>query len=479
MNSLPFMTLAATSNALQHGEVTSCQLVEACLARIRQYQRAVNCFIDVRPDNAWQQAEVADREIGARRYRGPLHGIPLAEKDMFFTPGKSSTMGSSFGHTFVPKTRATVLDRIEAAGAVSLGTLHMSEFAAGPTGQNEYLGSCRNPWNTNYISGGSSSGSACAVAARFVYGSLGSDTGGSIRLPAGMCGVVGLKPTHGVVSRHGAMPRCWSLDIIGPIARTSMDCAVLLQAVAGRDEADPATYPGRGVIAIDQLGQDVEALRIGLPSSMFGMPHDSEVMSALKEAAGVLMDIGCQVFDIDLPATDEIYALTQIVNKAESAALHARWLLSQPDAYGLSARSRIEAGFHVPAPFYLAALAARPRMLKEFGEEVFTKVDVLLLPVIPREVPSISEVDMKAAGEVPAIVDEITQCTRWVSYLGLPAIAAPCGFSRRDLPISFQLLGKPYSEHSLLALVHRYQMATAWHERIPEINPSSQTSSLH
>lgn len=469
------MTLVAASRAIKRREVTSRQLVDACLARIEEYGGVLNCFVEVRAKEARRQAEVADREIAAGKYRGTLHGIPLAEKDMFFTPGKLSTMGSALGHEFVPETRATVLERIEAAGAVSLGTLHMSEFAAGPTGQNEFLGPCRNPWNTDYISGGSSSGSACAVAARFVYGSIGSDTGGSIRLPAGMCGVVGLKPTHGVISRHGAMPRCWSLDVMGPIARTSLDCTVLLQAIAGRDMVDPATFPGRGVVSPEQLDERLPPLRVGLPRSVSGTANSSEVGDALRTASDVFASMGCEVVSFDLPSTDEIYALTQIVNKAEAAALHARWLLSRPEEYGLSARSRIEAGFHIPAPFYLAALAARPRVLREFGEQVFRRVDLVALPVIPREVPSIQEVKMTSSGEVPGIVDEITQCTRWVSYLGLPAITAPCGVSHHGLPISFQLLGRPYSEGSLLALVHRYQNVTKWHERVPEITCTNST----
>jgi len=447
--------------------------VDACLTRIEQFRADLNCFVEVRATDARQQADAVDREIDAGCYRGPLHGIPVAEKDMFFSPGKPSTMGSALGNAFVPKTRATVLDRMQAAGAVSLGTLHMSEFAAGPTGQNEYLGSCRNPWNTAYISGGSSSGSASAVAARFIYGSLGSDTGGSIRLPAGMCGVVGLKPTHGVVSRHGVMPRCWSLDSVGPIARTSLDCALLLQAFAGRDEADPATYPDRGSVFPDQLAETLPSLRIGLTSLPSETGVGAEVSRAVEAAADVLAGQGCEVVPIDLPSTSDVYALTQIVNKAEAATLHARWLLSCPERYGLSARARMEAGFHIPAPFYLAALAARPRVLRDFGERVFTKVDVVALPVLQREVPSISEVDMKTSSDVPHIVDQITSCTRWVSYLGLPAITAPCGFSNHGLPIGIQLLGRPYSEHSLLALVHRYQMATDWHERVPQITRSS------
>jgi aspartyl-tRNA(Asn)/glutamyl-tRNA(Gln) amidotransferase subunit A len=477
VSSLPFLTLDEASRAIQRREVTSLQLVEACLARIEEFKDALNCFVTVTADEAIQRAELADSEIASGKYRGPLHGIPLAEKDMFFTPGKASSMGSALGQKFVPTTRATILDRMETAGAVSVGTLHMSEFAAGPTGQNEYLGSCKNPWNVDYISGGSSSGSACAVAARFVYGSMGSDTGGSIRLPAAMCGVVGLKPTHGVVSRHGAMPRCWSLDIVGPIARTAIDCAVLLQAVAGRDEADPATFAEQGDVSPELVSRTKRPPLVGFPSSVFGVTAESEVGRNLKAASDVLVSLGCELVDIELPSTNEIYALTQIVNKAEAAAIHARWLLTSPEKYGLSARSRIEAGFHIPAPIYLAALAARPRVLKEFGERVFSKVDVVLLPVIPRDVPTISEVGMKTSADVPHIVDEITKCTRWVSYLGLPAIAVPCGFSRGGLPISFQLLGKPYSEASLLALVHHYQTATGWHERVPDIGRPVQESS--
>lgn len=460
------LDLHAVAALLREREVTSSALVESSLRRARGLHKKLNCFIELREDEALRQAEVADTEIRQGQYRGSLHGIPLAEKDMFFTPGRVSSMGSGLGHGFAPKTRATVLDRLQVAGAVSLGTLNMSEFAAGPTGQNEFFGTCRNPWNTDYIAGGSSSGSACAVAARLIYGSVGSDTGGSIRLPSAMCGVVGIKPTHGVVSRHGAMPRCWSLDVIGPIARTAMDCALVLSTLAGRDDADSATYHAFPPVRPDAIAGHPGPVRIGFAQ----LPAvESEVERALGEAAAAFAQLGFVVERIPLPDTAGIYALTQIVNKAEAAALHARPIMESPEGYGLSARSRIEAGFHIPAPYYLAAIAARSRVLKQFAQQVFSKVDVVLLPVIPRAVPSIDEVAMKASGDIPGIVDHVTQCTRWVSYLGLPAVTAPCGRSRNGLPIGLQLLARPYAEQQLLSLLHWYQGVTSWHRDAPRL----------
>jgi aspartyl-tRNA(Asn)/glutamyl-tRNA(Gln) amidotransferase subunit A len=284
-----------------------------------------------------------------------------------------------------------------------------------------------------------------------------------------MCGVVGLKPTHGLVSRHGGMPRCWSLDVFGPIARTALDCALLLEAIEGVDPDDPATYAPHTSVRASQLGGSLKGLRVGLPRNCFLSDAAPEVVQALEEALAALRELGCTVVPVDLPAAAPIYALTQIVNKAEAAALHAKWMGTYYDDYGLSARSRIEAGFHIPAPLYLWALAARPKVLRAFAEAVFTRVDALMLPLLTEPVPSIAEVDMTASADVPAVIDRITRCTRWVSYLGLPAIAAPCGFSDGQLPISFQLLGRPYAEQLLLDLVHQYQSVTTWHRRVPPL----------
>jgi aspartyl-tRNA(Asn)/glutamyl-tRNA(Gln) amidotransferase subunit A len=464
---LTHLTLAQAAAGLRKGDFSSLELVRACLYRIEQFGPGLNCFVRVAAEDAMRQARQADAQRKHGRGLGALHGIPLAEKDMFFQAGQTSSMGSKLGRRFVPSDTATVRRKLEAAGAISIGALHMSEFAAGPTGQNEYLGSCRNPWNLEYISGGSSSGSGCAVAARMVYGALGSDTGGSIRLPAGMCGVVGLKPTHGLVSRHGGMPRCWSLDVFGPIARNALDCALLLEVIEGLDEHDPATYTPHTRIRSDRLGESVKGVRIGVPRKGFAAENDPEVAQALQDALAVLQAAGCVIVPIDFPATEPIFALTQIVNKAEAAALHAEWLGAYPDEYGMSAKTRIEAGFYIPAPLYLWALSARPGILRDFAASVFPSVDAAMLPLMPRTVPSIADVRMKASGDVPAIVDAVTRHTRWVNYLGLPAVAAPCGFSKSGLPISFQLLGRPYSEQLLLNLAHRHEQSTGWHHCAP------------
>lgn len=463
------MTLAEASRGLEQGAFSSAEITWACLDRIDAFGPQLNCFVEVTAEAALAQAKAADGQLRAGERRGALHGIPLAEKDMFFRAGRTSSMGSKLGTRFVPKVTATVLQRLDAAGAVSVGRLHMAEFAAGPTGQNEYLGSCRNPWNLQHISGGSSSGSGSAVAARMVYGSIGSDTGGSIRLPAGMCGVVGLKPTHGVVSRHGGMPRCWSLDVFGPIARTALDCALLFEAIQGEDPEDPVTCVPRTSVRAAQLGSSLRGVRIGLPRNRYLSDASPDVVQALEDALAALREAGCIVVPVDLPETEPIYALTQIVNKSEAAALHARWLGLHHDEYGLSSRSRMEAGMQIPATLYLWALAARPRQLRAFAEAVFTRVDALMLPLLTEEVPTIADVDMTLAKDVPAVIDRITRCTRWVSYLGLPAVVAPCGVSQRELPISFQLLGRPYAEQLLLDLVHQYQGLTTWHRRAPPL----------
>ncbi len=463
------MTLAEASDALRAGAVSSVELVRACLARAERVQPALNCFISIEAEEALAAAGRADREIAAGGLRGPLHGVPLAHKDMFHRAGKVSTFGSRIFRDHVPDTTATVMARLAEAGAVHLGGLNMAEFAAGPVGQNDHFGGVRNPWSADRISGGSSSGSGAAVAARACFGSLGSDTGGSCRLPAGMCGVVGLKPTYGLVSRHGGLARCWSLDCFGPLARTARDAAMILQAVAGPDENDPTTA---GVGVPDYLaGLDggLGGLKVGVPGNHLYPDADPELRPALEAALSVLRDLGCEPVALDMPDPDRIHELTDVINKSEAAALHDEWLRARPEDYSISVRARLEAGYFVPATRYIQAQRLRPRVLAAFDEAVFARADVLFTPVTSIPVPRIEDARIARSGDAPRIVDGITRCTRWVSYLGLPAISVPCGFTERGLPVGFQAVGRPFDESLLLRLADSYQSATGWHTRTPPL----------
>jgi aspartyl-tRNA(Asn)/glutamyl-tRNA(Gln) amidotransferase subunit A len=463
------LSLAALSRALRQRDVSSVEATRACLDAIDEHDGAINSFIAVEHEAALAQAAAADRELVAGRWRGPLHGVPLAHKDMFYRAGKVSTCGSALCVDRVATVTATVQQRLADAGAVYLGSLNMSEFAAGPTGHNTHFGHCRNPWNALHVSGGSSSGSAGAVVARLAFAALGSDTGGSIRLPAAMCGVVGIKPTYGLISRYGVMPRCWSLDVVGPLARTAEDAALLLQAVAGHDPRDRTTDLASPPDYDAALAGPIAGMTIGVPTNAVFAEVDAEVRRPLDASLRTLETLGARVIPVELPDPRVIYALTNLVNKAEAATIHAQWMRTRYDEYSLSAVNRIEVGFHIPTTHYLDALRLRAPLLEKFAAQVFARVDAVHMPVIGMPVPTIDATEIRSTEDVPALMERVTRFTRWVNYLGLPAVSVPCGFTANGLPAAFQLLGRPFAEARLLRLAHAYQQATDWHRRAPAL----------
>jgi len=466
-DALASLTLAALSVELGARRVSSVEATRACLAAAERAQPHLNAFIELRPETALAAAQAADREIARGERRGPLHGVPMAHKDMFYREGRVSTLGSRIGRDRPATRTATVNTRLDRAGAIELGTLNMAEFAAGPTGHNTHYGHCRNPWNTAHITGGSSSGSGCAVAGRLAYAALGSDTGGSIRLPAGICGVSGIKATNGLISRYGAMPRCWSLDVVGPLARSVEDCALVTQAIAGRDALDPGTadlpVPDYGA----QLARGVKGLRIGVPvNPEFGDVHP-EVRAAHTASLARFEALGARVIEVRLPDPRLVYALTNLVNKSEASTIHARWMRERAADYSLSARNRLEAGFHVPVTCYLDAMRVRAKLVAAFVESVFGVVDMVHLPLLGMPVPTVEATEIRRTAGVPELLERITRYTRWVNYLGLPSLAMPCGFDATGLPVAFQLLGRPFAEATLFRTGHAYQQATDWHLRAP------------
>lgn len=464
------LDLATVAAAIRERRLTSVAVTEACLERIAAQQPRLNCFISVEADDALAAAAGADADLESGRLRGPLHGVPLAHKDMFYRAGIVSTFGSKICRDYVPTYTGTLMKRLDGAGAITVGTLNMCEFAIGPTGHNDHFGHCRNPWNTDHISGGSSSGSGAAVAARVLHGSFGSDTGGSVRLPAGMCGVVGLKATYGVISRHGGMPRCWSLDVFGPLTRTVRDAAILLTAVAGPDPADATTAaaPVRDYVApLDTADGRLDGLRIGIPANVLMPDVEPANRVVLDQALDDLRRLGATVVEVTMPDSKRLHTLTNIVNKSEAAALHEEWVRQRPGDYAVSALSRVEAGFHIPATEYLNALRLRPRILAEFTTAVFEPADVLFTPVLTGSVPTIAETDISRAGDAPGIVDSVTRCTRWVSFLGLPAMTLCSGYDSGGLPVSFQIVGRAFDEPTLLRVGAAYQAVTDSHRRHP------------
>jgi aspartyl-tRNA(Asn)/glutamyl-tRNA(Gln) amidotransferase subunit A len=398
---------------------------------------------------------------------GALAGVPLAHKDMLYRAGRVSNCGSKIRRGWIAETTSTALERLAGAGALQLGTLSMVEFAYGPTGHNEHWGACRNPWNPAYAPGGSSSGAGAAVAARLVFGALGSDTGGSVRLPAALCGVSGLKTTWGRVSRHGAMPLSASLDTIGPLARSAEDCALLLAAIAGFDPKDPVSAREPVPDYVAALSTSPRGLRIGISSAWIERHAEAEVGTAVLAAARVLRELGATLVEAPAPEVDELSAHCLVVMQAEASAQHARWMRERPADYSPVVRARLEAGFAIPAAVYLQALRRRGPLLERFCAATLAAADVYLLPAMNIRAPTLEETGPAGGPEMARLLGELTRLTRWVNFLGVPALVVPCGFDSRGLPIGVQLVARPFAEAALLAAGHAYQQATDWHRRAP------------
>ena len=472
MADLSSLSLTEAAQAVAAGETRSVELAKASLTRLRTIGKQLNCIAAIEDDAVLEEAERLDRERDAGKLRGPLHGVPLAHKDRFDREGKVVAFGSLVCRERVAARTATVLERLADAGALNLGSLHMAEFAFSPTGYNKHYGHCRNPWDPERVTGGSSSGSGAAVAARLVYGSLGTDSGGSIRHPAAMCGVTGMKPTQTRVSRAGVMPLSHSLDCVGPVARTARDCARLLCVIAGHDAIDgtSATVPAPDYEAM--LNGDVKGLRIAIPESYYYDPVTDEVRARLQESLAVFRNRGATVVRVKVPDIGLVNTLAQLVMGAEAAAFHEPWLRSRRDEYGEIVRSRIEPGLLYPATRYLQALSLRSHVVEEFVTMTLGDADVLHLPAIPIPVPTIAETTI--GSDAAKVLTALTHCTRGLNYLGLPAISVPAGFTSNGMPCAFQLVARPFAEGSLLRAADAYQRVTEWHSRAPRLAGAAQ-----
>lgn len=469
MSSIADWTLVETANAIAGRRVSSVEVTTALLDRIARRQPLLNCFVRIDPERALDDAAAADARMAAGEAIGPLHGVPLSHKDMYYRSGLPVTCGSAIRRDFVPDETATVLERLDAAGAVTIGALNMSEFANGPTGVNVHFGSTHSPWNLDHITGGSSSGSGAAVAGRLVYGSLGSDTGGSIRLPAGMGGVYGMKGTQTRVSRHGVMGLSFSLDCVGPLARTARDCARLLRVIAGEDSRDPTA--ARVPVDDYEAGLDagVKGLRIAVATNHYWDGMDAEIGALLEKALGVYAAIGAEVSRITVPHHELIRGLGNIIISSEFCALHDDWLRHRPESYAPLVRARMKQGFAFSAVEYLKALHVRARIADDFINEVFGRADVLFLPVLRFPVPRIQDVDVGDSESMNEVLGGINHCTWPMNYLGLPGLAVPAGFSAGGLPVGFQLVGRPFAEALLLRAAAAYERETDWPSHRPDL----------
>ncbi|RZN32457.1 amidase [Bradyrhizobium sp. Leo121] len=465
---LALMSLTAVAKAIAEKKVSSREVTRALLHRIAEWQPKLNAFLAIESEQALAAADQADAELAKGKSRGVLHGVPLAHKDMYYEAGKVVTCGSLIRRDFVAKTTATALQRLKDAGSIRLGSLQMVEFAYGPTGHNVHYGPVRNPWNVAHITGGSSSGSGSAVAARLTSAALGSDTGGSVRMPAHFCGVTGLKTTVGRVSRAGAMPLSQSLDTVGPLAQTAEDCALLLGLMAGSDPEDPTASTLPVPDYLEATKGSLKGLKIGLPTAFYVDDLDSEVARILDETIAVLKREGAEVMKVELPDQRQLSSASQLVLAAEAAAFHKRWMIERPQDYGAQVLMRLQNGLAVPAVSYLEAMRWRGPALAAYNAAV-AGVDAVIAPAAPVPAPTIAESDVGNGPGAEAVIQRLTRFTRPVNYLGLPSLAIPSGFTRTGLPVGMQLIGRSFEEAVLLRIGAAFQRATDFHAKVPKL----------
>jgi aspartyl-tRNA(Asn)/glutamyl-tRNA(Gln) amidotransferase subunit A len=434
------------------------ELTEDCLSRIEKLNPALDAFITITADSALARARQADAEIQRGDWRGPLHGIPLGLKDLIDTAGVRTTAASKLFRNRIPAEDADVVSRLKNAGAVLLGKQNLHEFAYGGSSLVSYYGDVRNPWSVAHIAGGSSGGSAASVAAGLCYGAIGTDTAGSIREPAALCAVVGLKPTYGLVSAQGVIPLSESLDHVGPITPNVADAAVIFHAIAGGDDRKN----GCEEFKVELRGGGERLLRIGVPRKFFFEGLDPEVEGATEEALSVLRTLGNEIREIELPIPED-----RTLQSGEAYAYHAKFVSQSPELYQPETLRRIRSGEHIPAADILKCRVELQQTRRDISK-LFKEIDVLVTPTTPVPAPSIAELrnnpDLLRPTEILLLRN-----TRPVNVWGLPAISLPCGFTKAGLPIGLQIVGAHWDEKTVLQLAYRYEQTTTWHQREPTV----------
>ena len=459
------LSLAEASARIRARTVTPTQLTEACLARIQIYNPKLNAFITVLREQALAQARELEAEQRAGRFRSPLHGIPIALKDNIDTAGIRTTAASAVFDDRVPDRDAEVTRRLKEAGAVLIGKTNLHEFAMGGTSATSYYGPVRNPWALDRNPGGSSGGSAAAVGADLCFGALGTDTGGSIRTPSSFCGVVGLKPTYGLVSIRGIIPLTLSLDHCGPIARTAEDAAVMLNVLAGYDKLDIASVEHAREDYVAAMKQPVSGLRLGIPRAPFFDLLDADVEKAVEEAIGVVAKMTKGVKDVSLPSTRDVNNLG-----GESFAYHEEFYTRGAGRYQIPTRRALQNGGNLKAAEYIRS-RWKLELIRRTIDDAFTDFDLVVLPT-RRRTPRKIDAAIKRE-ESDKIRNPELENTGQFDVYGIPAISVPCGFTSRGLPVGLMIAGPRFSEGKVLALAAAYERATEWHKRRPPLNPDT------
>jgi aspartyl-tRNA(Asn)/glutamyl-tRNA(Gln) amidotransferase subunit A len=459
-------TIVSLSKALRKKEISPAEVTRAYLERIESYDSKINSFITLLSREALQAARQAEKEISKGDYRGPLHGIPFAAKDLFFTRGIRTTCGSKILKTFRPAYNATVIERLCSAGAILLGKLNMHEFAYGTTSVNPHYGPVRNPWDPERVPGGSSGGSAAALASSFVPLTLGTDTGGSIRIPSALCGTAGLKPTYGRISRYGVYPLCWSLDHPGPMARTAADLALAMRVIAGPDPLDPSSssVPVPDYAAV--LSGTLKGVKIGVPITFYSDRVDPEIRQAVRGAIRVCGELGATIRKMDIRLQPQASIAAFLILMSEGAASLEKWHRTRAMDLGDDVRSRLNLGAAILATHYLKAQRVR-RLVQEEFSRAFRQVDVILTPQLPITAPKITQGAVTWGKKTEPVPSALTRFTRIFNLVGIPALSVPCGFSSAGLPMGLQIAGRPFDEATVLKVGHAYEGMTPWKDRHP------------
>ena len=459
---LCYLSAGQLSRLIRRKKLSPVEIVEACLSRIESVEPALNSFITLLPDQALAAARKAEKEILAGRLRGPLHGIPIGLKDLFHLKGVRTTSGSMIYDRFVPDSDSTLAARLKEAGAIFLGKLNLHPFAYGVTGENDEYGPMHNPWNTALITGGSSGGSGSAVASGQCPLALGTDTGGSIRIPGSFCGLAGLKPTYGRLSRHGITPLAWSQDHPGPMARTVEDCALVMNAAAGYDPRDPtsANLPVPDYTRF--LKEHLTGFRVGIVKEVFEAPVAPQVKDSVLKAIRKLGELGASIREISWPLYPYGIAIANTIQMVEAAAYHSRMIREKGDRIYAPVRLRLESGIFVSGTDYVQAQRARTLFYQK-SIDLMKEVDLLAGPTLPVPAFEIGNTVVPLGDRRVNVVPLLTQYTRPFNLNGFPAMTVPCGFSDGGLPFGLQLAGRPFEEGKVLQAAHAYEQATEWH----------------
>jgi aspartyl-tRNA(Asn)/glutamyl-tRNA(Gln) amidotransferase subunit A len=436
------------------------EVVGTLLERIETVDKELNAFITVLSERALEEARRAEKEILSGEYRGPLHGVPIGLKDLIHTKGVRTTMGSAFFEDYVPDYSATVVSKLEEAGAIIIGKTNTHEFAYGPTGDRSYFGPTRNPYDPSRISGGSSGGSGAAVAAELCYAALGSDTAASVRVPAALCGTVGMKPTFGRVSKSGVFPLAWTLDHVGPLTRTVEDNALLLNVLAGYNAQDPHSAYRPVEDFAQSLRRPVQGRSVGVPANYYFEHIEEEVEEKVREATEVFRSLGAEVREVEIPNLPESLKAQRIILAAEAYAVHEKRLESEPERFGYEARERIRDGEGLKAHRYATAQQVTKRRSLEEFERALREVEVLLTPSVPVAATKIGQREVEIGDHKEAVFSALTRLTGPTNLNGLPSLSLPCGFTGTGLPVGLQLIGRSFDEATIYNYAYAYATAT-------------------